>query len=280
MTEIPEHLLKRSKSAKSSKLGGGESDAGAPAAASAAPAAATAAAPAAPAMPPALAKAASAIPPDKPEPPVTPDPPYVAASKNRPKMPLWAMGLVAALPLWAYIYAGTMQQQEVADTLYVDAAALYSVNCSACHGASGDGAQGYQFSSGEIMATFSEPIDQMIHIARGSGAINGEQYGDPDRPGGARIAGARGAGVMPAFGTSLSVEELEAVTLHIRVVIGGEAVDTPEMMEWESGLRERLQAGSTPVDLDALLACGTPEVSPGATGDADPAACPGPPSSG
>ncbi len=129
------------------------------------------------------------------------------------------------------------------------------------------------------MKTFPAPIDQMVHIARGSAAINGQQYGDPAREGGARIAGQRN--VMPAFQDSLSLEHLELVVFHERHILGGEELDSEEYIAWEQALRAKIEAGdSTPITdeiFQMLLSCANPEFTPGATGTpSDPAACPGP----
>ncbi len=279
MTEIPEHLLKRSKKAKS----GASGDADAPPPSDAVTPAASAA-PAPSGVPPALVKAAASMSPDKPAPPAKPVPAYMAAANARKKMPIWAMGLVFALPIWAWIYAGTMQERPSEDTFFIDAAAVYTVEggCAGCHGAGGGGGSGYQFSGGEIMMTFPEPIDQMVHVARGSGAIAGEGYGDPDRPGGQHVAGQRG--VMPAFNT-LSLEHLELVVYHERHILGGEEALTPEYIAWEEALREKIDSGaSTPIDdaaMELLLSCANPDYTPGATGaPEDPEACPGPKSAG
>lgn len=280
MTEIPEHLLKRSKSAKQGKSG---DDAGEPSTEASTTAVTPTAGAAAPAgQPPALVKAAASIGPDRAPAPAKPEPTYITAAKTRKKMPIWAMGMVFALPIWAWIYAGTMQQQEVEDVLFVESAELYTGagGCAGCHGAGGGGGMGYAFTDGELIATFPEPIDTMVHIARGSGAINGEQYGDPDRSGGARVAGQRGN--MPAYEGSLSVEQLEAIVFHERIALAGEALDSPEYIEWEIELREKLETGeSNPIDLELLLSCANPEYTPGATGaPEDPEECPGPPSAG
>ena len=96
MTEIPEHLLKRSRAAKGSpEPEAGDSGGGAVESASAA------ATEAAPSGPPAIAAAAAAVPRD-PDPTPEPDlPHYIAAAEKRRKLPLWSFLLVAALPLWA-----------------------------------------------------------------------------------------------------------------------------------------------------------------------------------
>jgi hypothetical protein len=88
VTEIPEHLLNRSKARRAAASGESTGDASPAVAASATPAAA---APAKKNVAPAP-KAA------------VPDPVYVAAAKNRRKIPFWAMSALALLPLWALVY--------------------------------------------------------------------------------------------------------------------------------------------------------------------------------
>ncbi|MFT7601594.1 MAG: mono/diheme cytochrome c family protein [Acidimicrobiales bacterium] len=275
MTEIPEHLLKRSKAAKSGKTGG---DAGDAPSGSEVVAATESAAPVA-TGPKALADAAAVVPADKPTPVAAPDPPYIAAAKSRKKMPLWAMGLVAALPVWALAYAGTMQEPEVEDLLFIDAAEVYtSGGCAGCHGAGGDGATGYAFTNGEVIATFPEAIDHMAHVARGSTPILDEAYGDPARDGGQRVSGARGNGAMPAQIGGLSLTELELVVFHERAVLSGEDTSSESYQLWIEHLREAIESGvEKPIDLDLLLACASPEYTPGATGAIeDKSECPGP----
>ena len=274
MTEIPEHLLKRSKARK-----GGAADDSGPVASGAVEAAGSGAAPPS-AGPASLVAAAAAIPADKPAAARPPDPAYIVAAKARKKMPLWAMGLVACVPLWALSYAGTMQQPEVEDLLYIDAAEVYVATggCAGCHGAAGGGAQGYAFTAGEIIASFPDPVDQMVHVARGSAAIAGEPYGSPDRPGGQRIAGAKGSGAMPGQATGLTQLVLELAIFHERIVLGGDDPLSPENVAWIESLRERIEAGEeTAVDLELLLSCADPTMTPGANPDTNPdrADCPG-----
>lgn len=266
MTEIPEHLLKRSRAAKGTPEPSGDAGGGAVEATSAATTEA------APSGPPAVAAAAAAIPKD-PEPTPEPDlPHYIVAANKRRKLPLWSFLLVAALPLWAISFAGTMQQPEVDDPLFEEAevAFLQTGGCSGCHGAAGGGGVGYKFSDGEILKTFPQPIDMMAHIARGSTAINGEQYGDPNREGGAHVAGARNQGAMPAMLGVLSMAELELVVFHERAILGGEETESEVYQEWIEHLREAAEAGEGAVltddDLDLILQCADPLYTPGASG--------------
>src|SRR5688500_9699603 len=96
VTEIPEHLLKRSKERRSAMgRGEGSADAGAetPAATTDAPADAPAAVAKAPATP--APKAAEPAP--KVEAPI---PPYIEAARRRRRIPVWAMPVLALLPVW------------------------------------------------------------------------------------------------------------------------------------------------------------------------------------
>jgi mono/diheme cytochrome c family protein len=271
LTEIPEHLLKRSKAAKGGKSGddGGSS---APEASSSAPVPAQSAAPA-----PAAADLPNL---DPPPPPPKPVPAFVQAGLSRKKIPVWVLPVIAALPLWALSFAGTMQQPESEDILLIEGEIFYSA-CAGCHGGNGGGGVGYQLSDGEVLKTFPEVIDMLAHVARGSDAILGEQYGDPNRDGGAHVSGARGQGPMPAQTASLNLVELEIVVFHERAILSGEDTSSEAYQEWMESMRERWEGGEDePIDLDLLLACANPEYTPGATGTGSPDPenhpCPGP----
>ena len=268
MTEIPEHLLKRSKAAKGDKSGGGDdaaSDGGSTPVAAESAAAPVAAAPAAnlPNLDP------------EPEPP-KPVPHFVAASMARKRVPVWVLPVIAALPIWAYSFAGTMQQPEVEDELFIEAAELYAA-CAGCHGGNGGGGTGYQLSGGEVINTFPDPIDQMVHVARGSDPILDQEYGArTDEP---RISGARGRGAMPAQLATLTQLELELVIFHERAVLSEEDTSSEEYQLWIEHMREGIEAGDEePIDLELLLDCADPEVTPEArgVGSSDPDhPCPG-----
>ncbi len=261
MTEIPEHLLKRSKAAKSSKTGEPQPADDAPAeSGAAAPVAATSAAPSVP---------AASLPNLDPEPePPAPEPHFVTAAKARKKIPVWALPLVAGIPLWAYSFAGTMQQPEVEDPLFVEGEIFYSeAGCAGCHGAGGGGGVGYAFSNGSVLETFPEPIDQIVHVARGSAAISGEGYG-AERTDGRRIAGDSGAN-MPAQVGQIPLVELEMIVFHERAVLSGEDTSDPAYQEWMEHMRETYEAGiETEIDVDFLLTCANPEYTPGANPEA------------
>lgn len=220
MTEIPEHLLARSRERrKALGLGGGDEGAEAPTAPAPAEPSAAAPAAAAPAAAPAPARGAET--PAKPPPP---PPPYVAAELRRPKVPWWAVATLASLPVWAIIYAGILGADftpEAAGPVALGAEVYTSAGCAGCHGANGGGGAGRQFTGGELIATFPDAADQLEFVRIGTqGVGEGNPYGDPNRPGGPHIAGS--FGVMPAFGDILSEEELVAVVCYERVQFGGQ----------------------------------------------------------
>ena len=281
MTEIPEHLLKRSKSAKAGKGGdaGGGDAAPAPAAAGAGGAAPVPAA-GGPAAAPAPLIPTDQLPNLDPTPePARPEPAYVKASRARTRIPVWALPVVAALPVWALTFAGTMQQPEVEDPLLIEGAIFYSeAGCAGCHGTDGGGGSGYAMSNGEVLATFPEPIDQMVHVARGSAAIGGQEYGAVRPDGNRRVAGAMGQ--MPAQEGQISQVELEMIVFHERAILSGEDTSDPAYEEWMEHMREAYESGDdAEIDLELLLACADPEYTPGATGAGAPdedTSCPGP----
>jgi hypothetical protein len=241
LSEVPEHLLERSRQRRAA-LGLGGDEAAAPAEASSTPAVASesAAVPAASAAPVAAAASEPAVP-AAPE----PLPPYVEASLRRKRVPIWALPVVALLPLWAFLYVGTLSEPESEAVGQLALGAEIYTQCAGCHGAGGGGGAGRQLNNGEVVLTFPN-IDEMLEfVAVGSAGFRGVPYGDPDRPGGAHIGGEYGN--MPAFLGTLTPEELLSVIRHEREALGGEVVP-PDQIGPEG---ELLHANGTPYLNDA-----------------------------
>lgn len=252
MTEIPEHLLKRSRDRRRALgLGGGDEPAapsGGDAPAAAAPATSEAAAPAAPAGP-APRKAAAAPPPP---PPPKLDPPYVAAAKSRKKIPFWAMLTLSLLPVWMFMYvrAVTEAPEEVAGPLGLGAETYGG--CASCHGSAGEGGAGRQLNNGEVLLTFPHIEDQIRFVTYGTEGYNLagiSSYGNPEREGGPHLAG--DFGVMPAQAGELTDAEILAVVCHERYTLGGADPGSEEYAEefesWcseESPVFEALESGA------------------------------------
>ncbi len=210
MTEIPEHLLKRSKERRSAMGGGSPGDAGE----AVVPATTAAAAP---------APVARAAVPAEPAAPAAPEPlpPYVEAAQRRRKMPLWAAPVVLGLPIWAVVYVGTLEPPTSdAEGILTLGTADYAISCAGCHGGAGGGGAGPQLSDGETVLTFPDVAEQIDWVVHGSPAV-GTPYGNPDRPGGQRIA----VGGMPGFGDSLTNEQIVAIVLHERADLSGSEAD-------------------------------------------------------
>jgi mono/diheme cytochrome c family protein len=270
VTEIPEHLLKRSRERRSA-LGLGGDDAGSDAGESkpaTTPATTAGAAPAA--APSGPVTRASAPEPAAPPPP-KPDIPVVAAYKSRRRIPFWAMVALSILPVWAFMYARavTQQAEEVAGPLGLGGE-VYG-GCASCHGGAGGGGIGYAFTGGEVLQTFPHIEDQLRFVYFGTGEYNlagVDVYGNPDREGGARITGEQG--VMPqqgeAVGGGLTDYEILAVVCHERYALGGAdpaGEYAGEFEEWcseESEIFVDLESGGLLADLherfDDIMAIG------------------------
>lgn len=232
MTEVPEHLLQRSRERRQAlglPVAGGGGDAPAPAAAAAAETPAPAAEAAAPAPQPAAPAPAPA-----PPPPPKPLPQYVVAAQTRKRVPVWAMPVLAGLPLWAFIFATTLTPPGLGESdPLVIGREVYTSKCASCHGASGGGGVGPGLSGGEVLLTFPDPLDHVAWVEGGEEAANEDRtYGDPSRPGGARNLD-EFAGVMPGFATSLTPEEIAAVVRYEREVLSG-AEPEPELTDPEA----------------------------------------------
>lgn len=222
MTEVPEHLLQRSKERRAALGGGGDDGGGGsptPAAASggdepSASAPARAATPAAAA--PAVVEAAAPPPP----------PPYVQAALARKKVPVWMTPVGIAAALWAFIYAGVLfaPAATLTDPVLIAGQEIFQTQCAGCHGAQGQGGTGRPL-AGEALLTFPNIADHIAWVVNGSPA-KGTPYGDPARPGGQHVS-QDGFGAMPPFGRSLSPEQINAVVRYEREVLNDEKPGEP-----------------------------------------------------
>ncbi|MGH9157716.1 MAG: c-type cytochrome [Acidimicrobiales bacterium] len=208
MTEVPEHLLRRSQERRAALGLAGGGGGTAPTTAGPAPVAAAGAAV------PARAAVAPAPAPLVDEGPAAPT--YLDFQQaTRTRIPAWVMPVLLVLPFWAILYMGAFGErggEEVLDPIALGAEVYGASGCSACHGPAGQGGVGPALAGGESVLTFPEEADHVDWIRTGSGPFTGQPYGDPDRPGGQR-GPAKGA--MPGF-PNLSEEEVQAVVLYER----------------------------------------------------------------
>jgi mono/diheme cytochrome c family protein len=243
VTEVPEHLLKRSRDRRAALgLGGGDGgDAGGGAAAEA-PAAGGEPGAAVEAAPTAAPAATAAAPPAEPE-PAAPPPPYVEAALTRKKIPIWAMPVLAFLPVWAIIFLGGLSPADTGEPTQLELGQeIYTAQCASCHGGNGGGGVGRPLSNGDVLATFPDLIGQLEFVHQGSAGTGpeGTPYGDPNREGGQHATLSYNGNQMPAFGETLTGAELLAVVRWEREGIGGaeiapEQLDADENMLWPDG---------------------------------------------
>jgi len=224
LTEIPEHLLKRSRQARGST-------ANEPADKAADPTPATGAASAPP-----TAETPSA--PEPAEPPAAPVAPYNAAANDRGKIPWWAASALILLPIWAITYVGTLERPPESGSagLLADGTHVYEAHCAACHGAGGEGGAGPAMTDGEVLATFPTAAEHIVWVASGSTGVGlGNPYGND-------AAGRVVAGGMPGFADALTTEELIGVVLYERAHLSHS--------EFDEGLADAMDEAIHSGDLD------------------------------
>ena len=253
MTEIPEHLLKRSQARKA---------AGGDAAAASAPATAPATTPAGgeSAVPAVAAPKAPAIPAGPSA--SKPDIPVVAAYRARMKIPVWAMVTLSILPLWVFMYVLALRPDPVVASGPLGVGAeVYGGNCVGCHLAGGAGVAGgaYAFTAGDAMKTFPHIEDQLRWVYLGTAEYSAAKItiaGDPNREGGPHIVGANGQ--MPAQKGQQTDAEILGVVCDERYALGGVAEEGAEFELWcatESPVYAALETGAaTFVNLHTVLA--------------------------
>ena len=207
MTEIPEHLLKRSQAAKAKATGTPDK-----ATEASTESAVTPAAPAAPVAPATPTPVVEELP--------APLAPYVAAAQTRKKIPWWAASGLLLLPIWAISYVGTLERPpQEATGVMAEGLHVYESRCASCHGATGAGGSGHALANGEVLATFPTAAAHIEWVAKGSDSFGlGNPYGAADQ---ARIV----EGGMPGWADVLTTEELVGVVLHERARLSGSEDD-------------------------------------------------------
>jgi hypothetical protein len=208
VTEVPEHLLKRSKERRAA-IGGEEAPASETPAAEAVEAA--------PAAPEPVAAAVAATP--EPAPAPAPMRPEVAAAVGRKKIPFWALPVLVFLPLWAYVYQATLEPAPTGELTPVEQGGLVYHECAACHGGGGAGSASAPALDG-VRETWPDYRDHMLWVKLGS--IGWQEYSD--------TYGANEKPIktgMPAHAT-MSDADLALVVLYERVSFGGLTEDDDE----------------------------------------------------
>ena len=259
--KMPERMVQRSAEAKA-KAGGVPVEVilaewagvavpgGAPVAAPASAPGATP--PPSPAAPEPLDVAVFGEPDAVPAPPERPAIPRAATESVVPvgALPRWLAGLFVVIPAFAIVYAtflpngpncgdaGRLGIDPVTgvaancdgsalgsgDDPYTIGETVYeTVGCAACHGAGGAGGGNFPgFTGGALLTTFpaGQCAAQIEWVTLGTNGWPDPTYGATSKP-----VGGSGA-LMPAWGSVLTVEELQAVVVYERVAFGGEDLAT------------------------------------------------------
>lgn len=216
MTEIPEHLLRRSRERRAALgLGGDGEGGGTGESAGAAVPAKAEAAPARAAATPATAARAPAVIEEPAE--VVPAVAYVAPTgPHKLRVPIWVMPVLVAIPLWAFFFPAAFsnhQKAVVSDPITIGNQ-VYHSSCSTCHGSNGEGGVGPALHGGVAAITFPTVADHINWVKNGStGLAKNAPYGDPNRAGGQRLASKND---MPGFASSLTPTQIQDVVAYER----------------------------------------------------------------
>ncbi len=249
VTEIPEHLLKRSRERKAAGVDASPSEA------SASTPATTAVAPVAKVVAETPVKAAVS----------KPEPTYVKAARSRGRIPSWAMATLALMPIFLFMYVRGLQPQKAEASGPIALGIENYGACASCHGADGAGGAGRVLKDGESLKTFPHIEDMLNWVYAGTEAYEAAgvaTYGDPNREGGAHAPRSYNGSAMPAQGAmaggALTEYEILGLICHIRYDISGadETGDWAEEYEkWcsaESEIFLGLQDGSITFDSPEL----------------------------
>lgn len=129
----------------------------------------------------------------------------------RRRVPPWVLPILATLPLWAVLYAGSFGDRASAEQSPVQLGErIYrSSGCSGCHRSNGQGSATVPALK-STHKTFPEFSAHVQWVEEGSLTKKGDAYGEEGR-----VA----TGGMPGFGQQLSVEEIAAVVCYERVTL-------------------------------------------------------------
>jgi mono/diheme cytochrome c family protein len=150
------------------------------------------------------------------------------------------MPVVAGLPIWGLLYFQAVKAPAVRLTGPLATGASVYTACATCHGTDGGGSSAaYKFIDNSVWQTFPKIEDQIRFVYNGTAGFRGLPYGNPDRPGGPRIGGAKG--LMPPWGpkgNGLTDVEIVAAICHERHTLGApsdpalkRAAET-ELVDW------------------------------------------------
>jgi mono/diheme cytochrome c family protein len=229
VTEIPEHLLRRSKERRAalSGEGGAEPTTAEPESGTAQAAAVVTETPSAGAVVPAggapetQAGGGAAGGRRTGVPTVAEPAPAPRIGPTRGRIPIWIMPVLVALPLWGIVYLGAFGSRVKANANdpVTKGGTLFATSCSSCHGSNGEGGVGPQLNGGEVLKVWPNIKDHLSWVKTGGAPFVGKTIGAINIP-------VPPNNVMPAFGTAfggaLTDDQVAQVVCYERVAFGGE----------------------------------------------------------
>lgn len=173
------------------------------------------------------------------------EPAFLVAAKQRKKLPLWGVLLFPALLVWAIIYVnGVTNPPAPTNTPDSMGAALYTKNCSSCHGVGGEGAGAApKFAGGDLLNVFTKWEDQIHWVNVGSAdwtSVTGlTTFGDTKKP---IVGGMPGFG--PLSGGGLSCSDILLIVRYEREHFAGAQPDATI-----DDMATQIAAGQTPANI-------------------------------
>jgi mono/diheme cytochrome c family protein len=140
------------------------------------------------------------------------------------------MPALAALPLWAFLYANTLEKPPKTTAGPLASGAKIYENCQSCHGATGGGGVGPAFEGGAVGKTFPNFKDQIRWVSLGSAGWPGDTYGAQAKP---------KKGGMPAWAAQLTPLQIAEVVRYEREVLAGLPPD-PDLVAITEGQKPPL----------------------------------------
>ena len=147
-----------------------------------------------------------------------------SGGERRATIPIWALPVLVALPLWAYAYQGTLEPSPAGEGDVVALGEAVYDKCAFCHQADGGG-HGSAPALTAVRETWPDWRDHLAWVAVGDAGWPAPTYGAQGRP---RTTG------MPAFRATLSDRELAHVVLYERMAFGGLEEGSEEFLALEA----------------------------------------------
>jgi mono/diheme cytochrome c family protein len=146
---------------------------------------------------------------------------------------------LALLPLWAFVYANTLEKPSAATAgpLAAGAQIFDGKGCAGCHGSAGGGGAGPSFLNGELSKSWPKFQDQIRWVSLGSNGWPGTTYGAQNKP---KLGG------MPAWASELTPLQIAQVVRYEREVLASLPPE-PDLVAITEGTKPPLDKDGNPV---------------------------------